>query len=477
MLNRFTRATKNAITTFRRSFNWPDAGNVFDAAGHGDRWPLSSQIWNPVSQSLASAQPISTRASWLGENSPTGAAYVQCQIDNLVSTGPMVRSNHSDEATRRLLEKSFGRFACNCDAEGVGDLTSFLTKAVRNWVITGESFVQLPIVDRRLKLRLINSEQVWRPLTRIQPNGNRIFSGVEVDEGGKPLAYWTLRTQMDLPWAVYPLPERIAAEDMCHLFIPSFPGAVRGLSFFTPIAARLLELDRIEDSLMARLATSALFTGFIRDLDNSAGFATDAKPNRDGKPELGMEPGALRVLPPGTDVVFPQNLPDINGSGDFLKHILRSVASGGGVPASLLTGDLSDVNYSSARAGLEQFKRAVARLQQSHLVTQLLQRIWERWLTVEILSGRLAAPDFEDNQDEYLSVDFRWPSWPSLDPIKDGTADEIALNNNLKSRAEIIAARGRDIEDVDREINADKLPRVPAAPVIQPEKEPDNVDA
>ena len=37
-------------------------------------------------------------------------------------------------------------------------------------------------------------------------------------------------------------------------------------------------------------------------------------------------------------------------------------------------------------------------------------------------------------------------------PIKDTTANELALNNNLKSRAEIIAARGRDIEDVDREI-------------------------
>ena len=181
-------------------------GHVFDAAGHGDRWPLSSQIWSPVSQSLAAAQPISTRADWLANNSPTAAAYLQCWIDNLVATGPTVRSQHPDEATRRVLEKSWNRFAMRCDAEGVGDLTGFLAKVTRNWVITGESFVQMPIVERRLKLRLINTEQVWRPLTRVQPNGHRIFSGIEVDEAGKALAYWTLRVQMDLPWAVFPLP-------------------------------------------------------------------------------------------------------------------------------------------------------------------------------------------------------------------------------------------------------------------------------
>ena len=463
----------NRVTKLlRRMFgiNWPDSGHPFDASGHGDRWPLSSQIWSPVSQSLAAAQPIATRADWLANNSPTASAYCQTWIDNLVATGPTIRSQHPAEATRRTLEKSWGRFAGKCDAEGPGDLAGFLGKVVRNWVITGEFFVQMPIVDRRLRLRLINTEQVWRPLTQVRPDGHRVFSGVEVDDGGKAVAYWTLKVQPDLPWAVFPLPERILADDMMHVYVPGWPGAVRGLSFFAPIAARLLELDRIEDLLMARLATSALFTGFIRDLDNTAGFATDAKPTRDGKgPELSMEPGSLRVLPPGTDIVFPQNLPDINGSGDFLNHVLRSIAAGGGVPSALLTSNLSDVNYSSARMGLEQFKRSVARLQQSHLVTQLLQPVWERWLTVEILSGRLAAPDFEQDPETYFDVDFRWPAWPSLDPVKDTTADELALNNNLKSRAEIIAARGRDISDVDAEIEADHLPRTPTPTPAAPQ--------
>jgi capsid protein len=170
-----------------------------------------------------------------------------------------------------------------------------------------------------------------------------------------------------------------------------------------------------------------------------------------------MEPGTLRVLPPGTDVVFPSNMPDVAGTGDFLKHILRTIAAGGGVPASLLTGDLSDVNYSSARMGLEQFKRAVSRIQSTMLVAQLLQPVWERFVLVEILSGRLEARDYENEPGLYNDVDFRWPAWPSLDPSIDAAADESSLRNKLKSRAEIIAQRGRDIADVDAEIAADPL--------------------
>ena len=380
-----------------------------------------------------------------------------------------MRSGHPDEAMRKLLEQRWGLFASRCDGEGIGTLVGFLSKAVRNWVIAGEFFTHLIIEDRQLKLRLINSEQVWRPYTLILPQGNRIFSGVEVSESGKRLAYWTLKVQMDLPWAVYPLPERISVDDMLHLFIPGHPGAVRGISWMTPIAARLLELDRLEDALLARMNTAALFAGFIRDIDNTSGMATDAYLNREGKPELSLEPGTMRILPPGTDVTFPQNIPDTAGSEAILKHFLRSIASGGGVPSALLTGDMSDSSYASARMGLEPFKRAVTRIQQAHIVAQLLQPTWERWVTVEILSGRLAAPDFEENPERYFSVDWRWPAWPSLDPQKDATANTMALDANLVSRAELIAQRGRDIEDVDREILADKLPR--RAPVLPKEEE------
>ena len=464
MLGKLTRAARAAVRSWHDDgggwYPWQGGwgGNGgFDAAGRGDRWPRSSLIFSPVSQQLGARLPIARRAGWLVQNSPSAASFVHTWVTSLVSTGPIARSQHPDEATRKVLEKAWGRFCDRCDAEGPGDLTAFLTKSVRNLVTTGESFVQMPIVDRSLRVKLLNSEQIDTNWTRQLADGVAIFNGVEVDRNGKRLAYWVLPYQWDLPWVpqTYP-PNRISADDVLHLFDPQSPGAVRGLSWLTPIATRLLELDRLEDALLARANTSALFCGFVRDVDNTAGFQTQQR-TRDGRPELSMEPGTLRVLPPGTDVVFPSNMPDVAGTGDFLKHILRTIAAGGGVPASLLTGDLSDVNYSSARMGLEQFKRAVSRIQSTMLVAQLLQPVWERFVLVEILSGRLEARDYENEPGLYNDVDFRWPAWPSLDPSIDAAADESSLRNKLKSRAEIIAQRGRDIADVDAEIAADPL--------------------
>ncbi len=470
MFDRLTRAirafARSADTEGAGWYPWSSHGGWgslggFDAAGRGDRWPRSSLIFSPASQQLGARLPIARRAGWLVQNSPSAASFVNTWVTSLVSTGPIARSQHPDKATRKLLEKAWGRFADHADAEGRGDLTGFLTKVTRNLVATGESFVQMPIVERQLRLKLIATEQVDTNWTKQIEDGRAIFSGIEVDANGKVTAFWILPYQFDLPWVpqTYP-PRRINADDVCHVFDPPTPGAVRGLSWLTPIATRLLELDRLEDALLARANTAALFCGFIRDIDNTAGFQT-AHRTRDGRPELSMEPGTLRVLPPGTEVQFPANMPDTAGAGDFLKHILRTIAAGGGVPASLLTGDLSDVNYSSARLGLEQFKRACARIQQTQLVSQLLQRVWERFVLIEVLSGRLEARDYESSPELYNDIDFRWPAWPSLDPSKDAEADEVTLRTKVKSRAEIIAQRGRDIADVDAEIEADPLRQEP----------------
>jgi hypothetical protein len=186
MFGRLTRATKQAARKFVRNWNdgWPGNAGSFDAAGRGDRWPRSSLVWAPVSQSLAAAGLVARRADWLVINSPSAASFVETWVTSVVSTGPTVRSKHPDPETRRMLERSWARFTGRCDAEGTGDLTGLLSKTVRNMVTTGESVVHLVIVDRALRLKLIATEQVARAWTRILPDGTRILSGVELDLGG-----------------------------------------------------------------------------------------------------------------------------------------------------------------------------------------------------------------------------------------------------------------------------------------------------
>jgi capsid protein len=91
------------------------------------------------------------------------------------------------------------------------------------------------------------------------------------------------------------------------------------------------------------------------------------------------------------------------------------------------------------------------------LGNRLLLPVWQRLVTLEVLSGRMYARDFERRANDYFAVSFLWPEWPSIDPLKDAKADTLEVNAGLKSRQELIAARGRDPAEVFEEIEADPV--------------------
>jgi lambda family phage portal protein len=427
---------------------------AFDAAGGSPRWPAGATMFAPTRQALAARHQLSSRSSYLVNNSPTAHAIEEEWACNIVGDGPSARSGHADEATRRRLESRWTEFFAVADIEG-GDLVEFLKRVVRTVVTSGEAFIRLlTTAEGALRLQLLSSEQVNPMLNLELADGGRIIAGIELGPNGERRAYHVFPQPPDT-WTVTMIGPavRIDASDICHVFEPRHAGQVRGLSWLTPVATRLLELDRLEDSLLARMRVAALFAGFVVDADGTSGFG-------DGKTdpqELSMEPGTLRVLPPGTSVEFP-DVPGIEGAPQLLKHMLRSIASGCGVPFELMASDLADVNYSSAKLGLESFRRRVKAIQSSMLGARLLVPVWRRLIALEIMSGRFQAPGFVRDATSYFAVTFLWPQWASLDPLKEAEADQILLANAIKSRQQIVAERGRDYADVEAENTADPRP-------------------
>lgn len=437
-------------------------GRSLDAAGGSGRRPYSATMAAPASAMLAARGTVGQRSAYDYCNSPYVRAFVEALVTNLLGDGPSVRSGHPDAATRNALEAAFLRFYSACDAEGVSDLLGLLARIVRSLAIYGEAFIRLETDPDTLtlQLRLLSPEQIDASLTRDLGDGRRIVSGIELDGHDRRLAYHVLNDRLDIPFASIGPATRIPADDVLHLFEPTFPGQVRGLSWLTPIATRCYEVDKLEDALLARFNTAALFGGFVKDLGDDPAFPEIGANDR----ELSLEPGVMRRLPPGADVVFPA-VPDASGAPDFLRHMVRSIAAGGQVPYELISGDLSQVNYSSARLGLEQFKRRVRALQRSLLTSRLLEPVWARLVTLEALSGRIDPAAFEADPQAFYAVSAMWAEWPSLDPVKDTRADIDAMNANLRSRFEIIAARGRDPQEVNDEIAADRLRPAPAPEV------------
>lgn len=418
----------------------------FDALPFG-RWPASAFMASPPRQALAARDTLAKKAAYLTNNAPIGEAIASTWATNLIGDGPSVRSNHPNRAMRRALESAWGRFYRRADVEG-GDLCSLLIRIVRALVGDGECFVRFLTTDRgELRLQLLPANQIDASLAQTLPDGGTIDHGIERGPNGEPRAYWILPASPDALFGAIGAAVRVPAEDIAHVFEPRFPGQIRGVSWLAAVLTRILELDATEDAAVMKAKVNALVAGFIRDLE---GHATDDAINA----ELQWVPGTLRRLRAGEDITWSPTT-DMEGLNGFLTHLARSVCAGAGVPFELVTGDLSQVNYSSAKVGLENFKRRCRAIRASVLVARFLQPAWDRMVTLEILSGRLNAPTFDREPESFFDVSFLFPEWASLDPWKETQADIAAVNAGFASRAQIVSARGRDIEDVDAEIAAD----------------------
>ncbi len=158
---------------------------------------------------------------------------------------------------------------------------------------------------------------------------------------------------------------------------------------------------------------------------------------------------------PGEDIKFSEPS-DVGGSYEaFMKQQLRAIAVGMGITYEQLTGDLTNVNYSSIRAGLIEFRRRCGMLQHNIMVFQFCRPVWDRWLELAILSGEL---DIGEKWAKEAAKEVKWipQGFDWVDPLKDQQAQQMAVRNGFKSRSEVVSELGYDVEEIDQEIAEDQ---------------------
>ena len=126
-------------------------------------------------------------------------------------------------------------------------------------------------------------------------------------------------------------------------------------------------------------------------------------PNPDAKYRIEAQPGVIETLPPGLD--FQPWSPDHPAGAfqNFVKAMLRFVASSLGVSYNALASDLEGVNYSSMRSGLL-IERDQWRMCQSFMKEQMLQPIFESWISLALLAGELTL----DSRDPSRFICGKW---------------------------------------------------------------------
>lgn len=426
----------------------PQAVRRFDAATGSRRASTFGTFGSHGPETIAAAPSLRSRARHAYANNPWAKNAVDAMVAEIVGAGIEATSAHPDPESRPAIDAAFNAAAAVMDAEGRTDLRGLTAAMVRAMLVDGEAFALIEEASDGVQLRHLPAELVDESDTRELSDGGYVAAGVEFNARGQRVAYHIMpQRPTDLfPGGVASI--RVPASDVLHLMRPIGPGQVRGVSALAPILLPAADLDALTDALLMGAKVAAMMAGYVTD--NSQLGAAPFPDAQGAVADISLEPGTIRILPPGTDIKF--TAPDQAKEGTaFAKLILRQLAAGLGVPVHLLDGDLTGANYSSLRAGLLSFRAKVEQLQFHTLVPQVLTPVFRRVIRHEYLAGRLGG----DLAAAY-AVEWLPPRPMQVDPEKDTAALAAQIELGLTSRRQAVASLGFNIDQLDAEIAADR---------------------
>jgi lambda family phage portal protein len=415
---------------------------------------------------------VRSRARDLSQNSEFAKAYLRAVRKNVVGSegfALQVKAQNfengkavQDRVANSKLETAFYDWGMPETATVTGKISFRKAQEVLIETVArdGEAFVRL-IRGRNVNrygfsLQLIEPDWIDEKYNAELRGGNVIRMGVEINRWRKPVAYYvsTRNNTLDLYGTIIPTEPyvRVPAGDMIHLFDPERADQTRGISWVAPAMVGLHNLRGYIEAAVINARVGASKMGFFRDPtggDNPyEGDATDASGNK----ITTIEPGIFEDIGQKEFHAYDPKYPD-QQFDPFVKAILRGVSAGLGVSFSSLSNDLTEVNFSSIRAGLIE-ERETWKSLQAWFVESLLNRVYAEWLEMALLTEAVNLPYVK--YAKFNAPKWTGRRWAWVDPLKDVQAAKEAVSSGFKSATQIINEAGGDIEELYQELSEEK---------------------
>lgn len=420
-----------------------------------------ASAWAPAGGSAnaevgAAAATVARRARDAVRNDPYAARIVDLWTGNAVGAGITTRwpGRVQAEAWRRWSESTA------CDAEGRLDLAGLQALVMRAVVESGECFVRLlpaevsPANPVGLRLQVLESDHLDTARTGLIA-GQPTLQGIALGEAGEPVAYWLYRIHPGASWL---LPsggrldsQPVPARDVLHVYRKRRPGQLRDVSWLAPVLTRLRDLGDYEAALLMKAKIEACLAAVVSEEGEEAltGAAAGLLRDAQGRAVESFEPGMIlyRRGMGSVEVVNP------SGGGShaaFARRALEAAAVGAGLTYDQVSGDLTQANYSSLRAGKIEFRRLCEQVQYGMLIPMLVRPIAERFHQQGALLGLWPA-------EMPAAVSHVPPAHEMIDPLKDTTALIAQVRAGFVPQPEAVGAFGYDFRqavELIREANA-----------------------
>ncbi len=438
---------------FRGSY---DSGNV-DRLNSG---------WTPVNGTAEQTDHpqrdiIRARARDLERNSDIAEGIIGPLERNIVGTGIRVQAKVrkkdgvEDEELNQQIEDLWEEWCepRNCDVTGQQSFEELQAMAIRRLQVDGgivfvKTYTDSGPVPFSLQAREVDElDTSMNSLPGI--SRNRVIGGIEMDERGKPVAYWLKQYTPDGFWTGKS--DRIEAKRIIFLWRKNRPSQIREISPLAKTLPRVRDVNEFVEAVSVKERILACLSVFITKVAPSGqpgrGMSGGTSDKKSGYQQQTVSPGMIKELQPGEAVTAVTPSGQATSAKDFITTQQRLAGSGQGLSYEAVSRDMSQVNYSSARQGLLEDQRTYS-MWQRFLRTHFCKEVYTEFLISAVLSKQLNIPDFWNNKRRYLKHEWIAPGWSWIDPVKEVNANKTALETGQDTLARICAERGLDWKEV-----------------------------
>lgn len=322
-----------------------------------------------------------------------------------------------------------------------------------------------------LTLQVLEAEYCDIKMNGFASNGNEIRNGIEYDSLGAPAAFYFWKSNPEKTGGLKNNEKiRIEVADVLHIFDRERASQGRGFPWLSAALVSLKHLKQYEESELVAARVASAKMGFFTRPQGENQLGDDADPLDPNAMLQEAEPGMFDVLPDGYNL---QTFDPENPNGNFpafVKTILRGVAASVGVSYNLLANDLESTSYSSLRQGAID-ERETFKACQQWLIDRLLTPVFEEWLEM-LLAFRINGIRLPlERYEKFNAPSWRPRTWAFIDVQKETAAIKMQLDENIRSRTDVVRQMGFDYVDVLQEIAQEQELAKVLGVVIEPTAE------
>lgn len=423
----------------------------YDGASKGKRlskWKTSSTSINE--ENLSALSTLRNRSRDLARNNPWAASAVDKFQTNLVGDGIVPQFFlHDPEMIGgadllKKCQRDWYEWTESSDFSADGQLSFYGTQSLsaRSILEAGE-FVSRKIINPKLnskiQIQLYEPDFIDSSKNEKLKSGNIVVQGIEFDRFSRRVALWLFARHPGDENGDRQESKRHDIGDFHNTFEHWRIGQIRGVSGFAPVIVKLRDFDEYQDYQLLKQKISACFTGVItRNIDSEVDD-DDIDDFED------INPGLFVRAAPGEAVTF-SDPPSVEGYRDFSSVTTQAISAGLGISREALTNDFSDVNFTSARAGKQEFIGKMKRARMMYLYpTYNKYFAWFR--EAQLINGNNFFP---------IGVNWSPPKTSYLDPLKEIKANSEAINSGQISISQVIRESGQDPDEMFAEISRER---------------------